>query len=118
MALNLTNGDLLKNRFNGVPHSFTFGDGLVATIVSEACIFITSPNHACIPSPPLGLTRHLYRRSDGFYGLDDPVQCPQPFNEHYRYLVCIPTESRHLVDLYFDDLCMWDRKHHPTDFAI
>ncbi|KAK1216690.1 hypothetical protein PQX77_020670 [Marasmius sp. AFHP31] len=115
MAHNLTDEDLLRNRNNQGPLSFS--DGLVATVVAEIHGFITSPNRTRIPCPPLGSTRDLYRRSDGFYGHDDPVQCPQPYNENYRYLVCVPTQPRHPVDPYFDDSCMWDRKPHPTNFA-
>ncbi|KAL0563351.1 hypothetical protein V5O48_018717 [Marasmius crinis-equi] len=114
MALNLTPEDLLKYQLALAP--ITFSDGLTATLIPEAREFVTSPNQMQIPRPPMGSTRNLYRRADGFYGEDDPVQCPQPFNHKYCYLACIPTAPQYETDPYYSDWCMWDNKYGPSHF--
>ncbi|KAK7025383.1 hypothetical protein VNI00_016019 [Paramarasmius palmivorus] len=72
--------------------------GGIAARLEVTWEFITSPNDFHIPEPPVGSTRDLYRRADGRYGLDDPIQHPQPFNSRSPYLPCIP--ARPLNDVY------------------
>ncbi|KAE9398225.1 hypothetical protein BT96DRAFT_940352 [Gymnopus androsaceus JB14] len=63
----------------------SFSDGLCGTFLPDTKEYITSPNCDYIPSPPMGSTRNLYRRSDAHYGDDDPVCWPQPFNLNYPW---------------------------------
>ncbi|KAL0574867.1 hypothetical protein V5O48_007094 [Marasmius crinis-equi] len=103
----LTAEDLLRNKDVGT--GFTFADGLVAVIATESREFVTLPNCVQIPRPPMGSTRDLYRRSDGFYSANDPVVYPQPLHPKYRYLACMPSIPRSHSDPYFEDSCMWDK---------
>ncbi|KAJ8095736.1 hypothetical protein PM082_022843 [Marasmius tenuissimus] len=86
-AHKLTLDDLLRNiplmGFNG---EISYADGLVACLHPGTHKFVTSPNVSSILPPPFGSTRDLYCHEDGFYGQDDPVLCPQPFNSHHPYL--------------------------------
>ncbi|KAL0062924.1 hypothetical protein AAF712_010186 [Marasmius tenuissimus] len=116
MANTLTAEDLLKNKPHE-PATLTFSDGLTAILLPETRYFITSPNRTRIPLPPLGSTRDLYLREDGFYGHDDYVQYPQPFNPRYAYLACMPTNPILESDPYHEDLCMWERGFHPSLFT-
>ena len=65
-----------------------------------------SPNRVTLLRPPFGSTRDLYRREDGRYGEDDPIQWPQPFNENNAWLACIPTRPVILDDR--DDGWLWN----------
>ncbi|KAL0061182.1 hypothetical protein AAF712_012002 [Marasmius tenuissimus] len=120
MAIDLTAEDLRRNSrtFDTLNKSLTFEDGLTAVLSPETRHFVTSPNRSTIPHPPLGSTRDLYLRRDGFYGPDDPVQYPQPLNSNYTYLACVPTPPISMTDMYFDDLCMWEKDHRPSEFSI
>ncbi|KAL0569454.1 hypothetical protein V5O48_012513 [Marasmius crinis-equi] len=87
----LTENDLTRNVLPaGFKNTISYEDGLVGAIMHRTREFITSPNCYAIPQPPHGSTRDLYRRADGFYADDDPVQWPQPFNNAYIYLACVP----------------------------
>ncbi|KAL0569930.1 hypothetical protein V5O48_012033 [Marasmius crinis-equi] len=132
MALNLTAEDLLKHQstsgksysselednanFNNLKAPMTFADGITAVIDSQSRTFTTSPNRMQIPRPPLGSTRDLYRRDDGFYGQDDPVLCPLPFNPKYSYLACVPVAPSYESDPYYSDFCMWKTLYRTQDF--
>ncbi|KAL0564666.1 hypothetical protein V5O48_017374 [Marasmius crinis-equi] len=116
MARVLTAEDLVQHKLITSP--LTFSDGLSAVIVPESREFITSPNRVLIPRPPMGSTRDLYRREDGFYGEDDPVQHPQPLNSKYRYLACIPAIPRQENEPYWKDVCMWETRFHESQFPI
>jgi hypothetical protein len=51
---------------------------------------ISSPNATwTVPAPPI--KRQIQLRQDGRFGLDDPLQCPQPTSVNHEYLACIPT---------------------------
>jgi hypothetical protein len=51
---------------------------------------ISSPNATwTVPPPPV--KREIQLRRDGRFGLDDPLQCPQPTSVNHEYLACIPT---------------------------
>jgi hypothetical protein len=53
---------------------------------------LSSPNAAWIPHPPPA-TRSLCLRTDGRFGLDDPLNWPQPCQANFEYLACIPNAS-------------------------
>ncbi|KAL0573744.1 hypothetical protein V5O48_008205 [Marasmius crinis-equi] len=105
----LTTQDFLRN----VPPSeykpdLSYNSGRVCALSPRTRDFITSPNCEYVPLPPLGSTRDLYRRADGFYGHDDPVCWPQPFNKNNPYLSCIPRRPTQLLHQYYSYACMWE----------
>ncbi|KAL0567212.1 hypothetical protein V5O48_014786 [Marasmius crinis-equi] len=114
MANNLTAEDLLKYQSTTAP--ITFSDGITAVIDSQSRTFITSPNQMQIPRPPIGSTCDLYRRNDGFYSQDNPVQHPQPFSRKYCYFVCMPAVPEFETDPYYSDFCMWKTRYQSRDF--
>ncbi|KAK1231272.1 hypothetical protein PQX77_005612 [Marasmius sp. AFHP31] len=106
----LTANDLLRNiPSTGYHGELSYTDGLIASLHPRTREFVTSPNVSSIPPPPFGSTRDLYRREDGFYGHDDPILTPQPFNKHHPYLPWVssrPSSDSHPHELH---ACMWTR---------
>ncbi|KAK7451670.1 hypothetical protein VKT23_012347 [Stygiomarasmius scandens] len=98
--------------------ALTYADGAVGCLSSVTREFVTSPTQKEIPYPPLGSTRDLYRRADGLYGEDDPIQHPQPYNPRFPYLPCIPKQPHEPTDPYYEHRFMWTQiqKHH-LDFT-
>ncbi|KAG7098901.1 hypothetical protein E1B28_000801 [Marasmius oreades] len=89
--------------------SMDFGDGLTgSTLLPESREFVSTSNQNRMLRPPIGSTRDLYRREDGFYSEDDPVQYPQPFNPHYPYFAYIPKLPTDETSPYYNDRCMWN----------
>ncbi|KAK7450596.1 hypothetical protein VKT23_012906 [Stygiomarasmius scandens] len=94
--------------------ALTYADGVVGCLYPLTREFVTSPTQTEILIPPLGSTRDLYRRADGLYGEDDPIQHPQPYNPRFPYLPCIPKHPRALTDPYYEHWFMWTQiqRHH------
>ncbi|KAK1229040.1 hypothetical protein PQX77_007910 [Marasmius sp. AFHP31] len=109
-VLNLTEHDLLRNI---PPEGFTgnllYTDGLVPCLHPRTHEFVTSPNVSTIPAPPFGSTRDLYRREDGLYSADDPIQTPQPLNNHNLYPAWIPRSLSDDEHPYILDSDIWTR---------
>ncbi|KAK1222605.1 hypothetical protein PQX77_014540 [Marasmius sp. AFHP31] len=90
-VLNLTEHDFMRNvPLKGFTGTLSYTNGLVASLYPRTHKFITSPNMSTIPPPPFSSTRDLYHQEDGFYGPDDPIQSPRPFNHSNLYLAWIP----------------------------
>ncbi|KAK1219683.1 hypothetical protein PQX77_017578 [Marasmius sp. AFHP31] len=119
MAQDLSAVELLKNgRVTGaLEKPLVFDDSLTAVLMPETREFITCPKRTEILRPPAGSTQDLYLREDGFYGEDDPVQYPQPFNSRYLYLACVPSLPISESDDYWDNHCMWKKGYHPSEFS-
>ncbi|KAK7436356.1 hypothetical protein VKT23_019204 [Stygiomarasmius scandens] len=98
--------------------ALTYGDGAVGCLSSLTREFVTSPTKQEIPYPPFGSTRDLYRRADGLYGEDDPIQHPQPYNPRFPYLPCIPKQPHKPTHPYYEHRFIWTQiqKHH-LDFT-
>ncbi|KAG7095977.1 hypothetical protein E1B28_006660 [Marasmius oreades] len=106
--MELKEKDLTRNALSpDFKQEITYNDGLVASLHPRTREFITSPNCFSIPKPPFGSTRDLYRRKDGLYGEDDPIQWPQPINTSNLYLTCIPRFPSSDNHPYVSDSCMW-----------
>jgi hypothetical protein len=103
------------NDCNGLSEDITSGDGLVGAIIPETEIFITSPNCTFIPFPPLGDNRDIFLRSDARFGMDDPIQYPQPYNEYFCHLPAIPLPPKN-GDPYYSQKFMWANVQ-KEDFA-
>jgi hypothetical protein len=101
---------------------FLYSDGRVSAILPISQQFITSPNASYILAPPIGSTRDLYRRTNGYYSVDDPVQHPQPFNNRWPFLPCIPMQPKFENERYYDHRCMWLNIHsdslHYTELGL
>ncbi|KAK1223052.1 hypothetical protein PQX77_014088 [Marasmius sp. AFHP31] len=109
-VLNLTEHDLLRNILpEGFTGNLSYTDGLVACLHLRTHEFVTSPNVSTIPAPPFGSTCDLYRREDGLYGADDPVQTPQPLNHRNLYLAWIPRPPSDDEHPYILDSDIWTR---------
>ncbi|KAG7097785.1 hypothetical protein E1B28_005104 [Marasmius oreades] len=110
MLSELSEQTLLKNiPPEGFPAEITYTDGRVASLHPRTHEYITSPNSPFISLPPFGSTRDLYRREDGFYGVEDPALWPQPFNRANAYLPCIPCRPTAQNHPYFDESCIWGK---------
>ncbi|THU87192.1 hypothetical protein K435DRAFT_867525 [Dendrothele bispora CBS 962.96] len=107
---------LLRNKDKNSP--LTYADGAVGCLYPLTQEFVTSPTATEIPIPPFGSTRDLYRRADGLYGEDDPIQHPQPYNSRFPYMPCIPKEPHDPQEPYYPHQFMWTQitKHH-LDFT-
>lgn len=66
----------------------SFLDGLVGAMEDTNQYLVTSPNVDFIPQISLGFET-VKLRSDGRFGVHDPVQWPQEFHPNYKWLVCI-----------------------------
>ncbi|KAJ8072105.1 hypothetical protein PM082_015663 [Marasmius tenuissimus] len=109
-SLNLTEHNLTRNvPLEGFTGTLSHSNGLVACLHPRTREFVTSPNSSTIPIPPFGSTRNLYRREDGLFGPDDPVQTPQPFNHRNLYLAWIPCPPSDENHPYISDSNMWVR---------
>ncbi|KAI1788727.1 hypothetical protein LXA43DRAFT_1024268 [Ganoderma leucocontextum] len=71
---------------DGLP---TFIDGLVASTDARHSFLVTSPNAGFVPEIIQGIV-DVVLRSDGRYGVVDPIQWPQIFAPRYGYLAAIP----------------------------
>lgn len=61
---------------------------------------LSSPNASwTIPAPPH--TRELQLRCDGRFGLDDPLNFPQPATVSHEYLACIPTQEHDMLSRFW-----------------
>ena len=69
----------------------TFLDGRVAAVVGTHVI--TTPNQNVIWDPHFG-TRNVHLRADFRYGVDDPLNWPQPYASDYPYLGAIRRKPR------------------------
>lgn len=51
----------------------------------------------------MGGDRHLFLRSNLWYGDDDPLQWPQPYVAQYSHIICVP----HSPDHRHSERIMW-----------
>ncbi len=68
---------------------------LVGAILDDGISCITSTNCKIIPAPPLGGNRVVQERTDFFFGSDDFLVWPQPFNPalpHLPFIRCRDTD--------------------------
>lgn len=66
------------------PAQLTYQDGLVGAMTDDGQWVLTSPNVTFVPNPVLDHIR-VEVRSDGRFGLQDPIQWPQLFSRMYSH---------------------------------
>lgn len=89
-------------------------DGLVGALWNNGQSFITSPNATYIPRP-IEISK-LILRKDCFYGTDDYLVWPQPYNEEYCHLPAIRRKPGPYEEL--DPNCvMWEPFDAQTQFT-
>ncbi|KAJ3475062.1 hypothetical protein NLI96_g12084 [Meripilus lineatus] len=94
-----------------LPSQLTYQDGLVGAETDDCQWVLTSPNATFIPQPVLDRIR-VEVRSDGRFGVEDPIQWPQLFSRMYSHY---PLILRRPADPNDDRQPIWF-KPSPYDF--
>ncbi|TFK66321.1 hypothetical protein BDN72DRAFT_860009, partial [Pluteus cervinus] len=73
-------------------------DGLCGAVILGGDHFITTPNYHIIYDPPLGGDRQVYLRENLRYGIDDPLQWPQPLIRNLVHFAVMRLPVRNAED--------------------
>ncbi|KAH8077239.1 hypothetical protein BXZ70DRAFT_1012980 [Cristinia sonorae] len=88
------------DRFNLQPHytgRLTYYEAKAAIMTRDGKFVITSPNCNFVPEPIIGRIQ-VRMRSDGKFGLEDPVVQPQQFSTVFPFMSVIPTRPPNVED--------------------
>jgi hypothetical protein len=81
-------------------------DGTVGALLLDGTYYVTTPNQAFIPEPPVG-NRKVVMRADSLYADDDPILWPQPYNTFNCHHGAIPTRK----SLSAHSIIWWEPTH-------
>jgi hypothetical protein len=91
-----------------------------AGIGPGTCWMMTSPNANWLPLPPKP-HRKLQLRADGMFGLDDPINWPQPCVRSYEYIACIRFKDHPSIEFWrrgFGKEDVVELSNHPGYYKI